>query len=108
MLDGEAGVRRVHRRRVVHAVPQEPDDVPHLLQGEDDPLLLVRIDLDEQVGLLRRPPERLVLEVVERRAISVGGTDGDRLEVVAGLEPGDRVVVSPPEELADGQLVAVR
>jgi RND family efflux transporter MFP subunit len=47
-------------------------------------------------------------DVVERRAISTAGTDGDRIEVTAGLEAGDRVVVSPPEELADGQLVVVR
>jgi RND family efflux transporter MFP subunit len=47
-------------------------------------------------------------DVVERRAITTGGTDGDRIEVVAGLQPGDRVVLSPPEGLTDGQLVVVR
>jgi RND family efflux transporter MFP subunit len=47
-------------------------------------------------------------EAVERRAITTGGMDGDRVEVVAGLQPGDRVVLSPPEALADGQLVVVR
>ena len=36
---------------------------------------------------------------VERRAIKTGGTDGDRLEVIAGLKGGDRVVVAPPPEL---------
>jgi len=44
---------------------------------------------------------------VERRAIRVGGTDGDRVEVVAGLRSGDRVVLSPPETLGDGALIAV-
>ena len=44
-------------------------------------------------------------ETVERRAIRTGGTDGDRLEVVAGLRAGERVVVSPPPALVDGSLV---
>ena len=39
---------------------------------------------------------------VERRAVQMGGSDGDRLEVRAGLKGGDRVVVSPPAELAEG------
>jgi RND family efflux transporter MFP subunit len=40
--------------------------------------------------------------VVDRRAISVGGADGDRVEVIAGLTAGERVVISPPPELASG------
>ena len=47
-------------------------------------------------------------DAVERRAIQTGGTDGDRLEVVAGLSAGDRVVVSPPESLGDGVRIAVK
>ena len=43
--------------------------------------------------------------VVDRRAISVGGTDGDRVEVIAGLRAGERVVISPPPELASGARV---
>jgi len=46
-------------------------------------------------------------EVVELRAIQVGGADGDRIEVRAGLQGGDRVVVSPPEGLRDGMRVKV-
>ncbi len=45
---------------------------------------------------------------VERRAIKTGGTDGDRLEVTAGLKGGDRVVIAPPPELAEGMLVVVK
>jgi HlyD family secretion protein len=44
---------------------------------------------------------------VERRAIARGGFDGDRIEVLAGLTPGDRVVLSAPAELADGAEVMV-
>ncbi len=45
---------------------------------------------------------------VERRAVRTGGTDGDRLEIVAGLRAGERVVVSPPPELADGARIVIR
>jgi HlyD family secretion protein len=45
---------------------------------------------------------------VERRAVSVGGADGDRLEVIAGLQPGEVVVVPVPADLQDGARVAVR
>jgi RND family efflux transporter MFP subunit len=47
-------------------------------------------------------------EVVERRAVKIGGTDGDRLEVLAGLSSGDRVVISPPAELTDGAKITVK
>ena len=45
---------------------------------------------------------------VERRAIKTGGTDGDRLEVVAGLKGGEHVVVAPPPELTDGMLITIK
>jgi HlyD family secretion protein len=45
---------------------------------------------------------------VERRAIQTGGADGDRVEVIAGLKGGDRVVVSPPPQLADGTPIAIK
>jgi RND family efflux transporter MFP subunit len=45
---------------------------------------------------------------VERRAVQVGGIDGDRLEVRAGLRGGDRVVVSPPPELVEGVPIVVK
>jgi RND family efflux transporter MFP subunit len=47
-------------------------------------------------------------DIVERRAVQAGGTDGDRLEVRAGLQAGDRVVLSPPADLADGARVVVQ
>ena len=45
---------------------------------------------------------------VERRAVRLGGADGDRTEVLAGLQPGERVVLSPPPELKDGSTVVVK
>ena len=50
----------------------------------------------------------VVNDRVDRRAITTGGTDGDRIEVVAGLSAGERVVVSPPAELSAGALVVTR
>jgi hypothetical protein len=45
---------------------------------------------------------------VERRAVRVGGTTGDQVEIVSGLNGGDRVVVDAPPALADGSKVVVR
>ena len=47
-------------------------------------------------------------QTVERRAIKTGGTDGDRLEVLAGLKGGDRVVISPPPTLAAGVPIVIK
>jgi hypothetical protein len=46
--------------------------------------------------------------VAERRAVKTGGADGDRVEVVAGVTAGERVVLSPPAELASGMKVEGR
>ena len=45
---------------------------------------------------------------VDRRAVTTAGADGDRVEVIAGLNSGERVVVSPPAELTTGVLVKTR
>lgn len=47
-------------------------------------------------------------QTVERRAVKIGGTDGDRLEVIAGLRAGEQVVVSPPPALVPGVQIVVR
>jgi RND family efflux transporter MFP subunit len=47
-------------------------------------------------------------DTVQRRAVQTGGTDGDRLEVTAGLNGGERIVVSPPAELAEGTPIVIR
>lgn len=46
--------------------------------------------------------------VVRMRAITVGRDFGSALEVLAGLEPGDLVVLNPTDELRDGQRVHAR
>ena len=45
---------------------------------------------------------------VERRAVTLGGTDGDRVEVIAGLHSGDRVVLDPPADMKDAAKVKVK
>lgn len=46
-------------------------------------------------------------ETLERRAVTVGATRGDAIEVIAGLTAGDTVVAKGPAELADGQKVRI-
>jgi RND family efflux transporter MFP subunit len=46
--------------------------------------------------------------VVERRAIKTGGTDGDRVEVLSGVQSGERLVAPVPEALTDGAAVSVK
>lgn len=47
----------------------------------------------------------LVGETLERRAIQVGEAQGDTLDVIAGLQAGELVVVVGPADLADGDSV---
>ena len=45
---------------------------------------------------------------VEQRAIKTGGTDGDLVEVISGLQSGERVVAPVPDTLKDGTAVTVK
>jgi RND family efflux transporter MFP subunit len=47
-------------------------------------------------------------DTVERRAVRPGGTDGDRLEVLAGLRGGEKVVVTPPKDLKSGTKIVAK
>jgi HlyD family secretion protein len=95
-------------------LPDMAIKVTFLREGDDS----TATDGKQPVPLVPRPAIKTVGsdnfafvvrgDTVERRAIRVGGTDGDRVEVVAGLQPGDRVVLSPPPELVDQSKVIVR
>ena len=76
LFDRDADVGRMQGRRIVDAVAEVADGVSGSLQGADDPLLLLRIDFDEQVGARREVPQRLVLELSEL----VAGEHGLRIE----------------------------
>jgi RND family efflux transporter MFP subunit len=45
--------------------------------------------------------------VVDRRAVTTGGIDGERVEVLAGLNAGERVIVSPSSAVVRGTRVTV-
>ena len=45
---------------------------------------------------------------LERRAVTTGGTRGTDLEILAGLNAGDSVVVKGPPNLRDGQAVEIK
>jgi multidrug efflux pump subunit AcrA (membrane-fusion protein) len=46
-------------------------------------------------------------ETVERRAVRVGRELGGDIEILAGLSPGDIVVVEAPADLRDGQKIKI-
>jgi hypothetical protein len=39
--------------------------------------------------------------------VTIGHDYGDSLEVVSGLRPDERIVVNPPDSLANGQVVQI-
>ena len=51
---------------------------------------------------------RSVNSIVDRRAVKIGGVDGDRVEVLAGLNSDERVILSPGPTLASGMTVVAR
>ena len=44
---------------------------------------------------------------LERRTVTTGAIEGERIQVLSGLAAGERVVVEGPSELADGERVRV-
>jgi multidrug efflux system membrane fusion protein len=45
---------------------------------------------------------------VSVRPVKLGVTDGDRVEVISGLNPGDRIVIDGADKLRDGAKINVR
>jgi multidrug efflux system membrane fusion protein len=45
---------------------------------------------------------------VSVRAVKLGVTDGDRVEVISGLQPGDRIVIDGADKLRDGAKINIR
>ena len=44
---------------------------------------------------------------VQLRPIKIGRDFGDVVELLSGLQPGDRVIVNPPDSIADGMTVQI-
>ncbi len=78
---------------------QEIDDAPRSLC------------LVPRSAVIREGDRRVVFmvngEVVERRAVSIGRELGGDIEIIAGLSPGDIVVVEAPADLQDGQKIKI-
>ncbi len=78
-------------------------------RGETKPLAGVLVP----AAAVRRQGGQAVVFLVQggrvaRRAVKLGGRDGANARILAGLSPGDRVVVGGPANLRDGEAVAVR
>ena len=80
----------------------EESDAPSAQPVTLVPRAAIRVDGDRSYAFV------VVNGAVDRRAVRTGGVDGQRLEVVAGLSPGERVVVSPPQGMASGMKVVTR
>ena len=62
------------------------------------------------VAALRKDGAEDVVFVVkdhraQRRGVTVGGTSGDSRQLLAGVSPGEAVIVDAPAELRDGAAV---
>ena len=66
------------------------------------PLNAVRKEGNSQYVLLVRS------NVLERRGVTLGTERGTDVDVIAGLNPGDTLVVKGPETLKDGQSVEIK
>lgn len=66
------------------------------------PKSAVHADGDKQVVYLVREQK------LERRAVSLGGERGTDVEILAGVSPGDLLVVRGAEKLHEGQVVEVK
>lgn len=81
------------------------------VESDDDEVARPRI-LIPKAALRQRDGKDLVFLVndgqAERRAVRVGGETGDRVEIVAGLNSGEQVIVGAPDDLGDGDAVSVR
>ena len=81
----------------------------------------VRFDLPKQTGRLTVPPGALIFGKSGLRVATVDANDkvllktvvvardlGSVVELASGLAPGDRVIESPPDGVADGDVVRVK
>ena len=82
-------------------------------QADAEPAAATRLRLLVPERAMRRERDGAIVFVlrdgkVERRAVAVGGTAGADVEVLSGIRSGERVVLDPPPQLADGDRVRLR
>ena len=85
---------------------EETEPTPAAAEPDEEPLPTI------PASALVRDGERDVVFVVaggtvERRAVGLGETRGDRVEVASGLSIGERVVVAGGDGLSDGDAVEI-
>jgi len=95
----DMGVKVTFLREAEAAANSSPDAARPMLLV---PKTAVRTDGDKTYAFV------VVNGVIDRRAVKLGGADGDRVEVLAGLNSGERVVVSPAPTLAAGAQVVAK
>ena len=44
---------------------------------------------------------------VQLRSVKLGRDFGDVVELLSGLQPGDRVIINPPDSIAEGMTVQI-
>ncbi len=80
----------------------------------------VRLEMPHDAGVLNVPPGALVFDRRGMRVATVGADDkvtmktvtiardlGKVVEIASGLSPDDRVIESPPDSIADGDVVRI-
>jgi RND family efflux transporter MFP subunit len=102
----------------VRFVDKDPRVLPEMsakvafLSQELPPELRTRRTVIDPAAVVERDGQRVVYLVRGDRAvqtpIEVGGKLGDWIEVLKGVEPGDKVVAKPPEELHDGDRISLQ
>ena len=45
--------------------------------------------------------------MVELAAVTPGRDSGNQIEIVAGIKPGDQVIINPPDSIVSGQRVQI-
>jgi RND family efflux transporter MFP subunit len=78
------------------------------LPGPARRALLVPASAVTKVGQMERVFSVSTSSGAVLRLVRTGPQIGDRVEILAGIDPGDRVVVSPPSSLREGESLEVR
>ena len=108
-VDGNAHIRRAHRRSVVDAVAHVAHDMAALLQGGDDALLLRRRETGKDIVLLRQFAQ---LRFIQAKKLVAGDdlfsskpTSLQIFRVTSALSPV-RILVVTPNRLSEARALA--
>ena len=95
---------------VVDAFLQDADQAQlEVAQAEalpEGPPLLRQVGKPGDSVLLEVGGDRVLTLFPQRRVVSLGGTSGDSRQLLAGVSPGEAVIVEAPADLKDGAAVS--